>query len=376
MIQTALNSLNIDTQTENFLAGKSCNTQNFEKVFNNKIDDNKVKKNNLTTEISQTITQELNDTVQEVLQEGALDLSLSNKTEEANESQIGEELMNYDTTLSTIENSIPQIILADNSTSNSYNNPEESQIELEVKTDSFNLSKNITEDSELLENKPEETEDTVSETKTLKDLIDEETLEKLNVESIESETGFAGQGGNESDLMSNQTPQEQGLKAILHIENEPKTEFKTIETAQSKPLENSSEILKQITKQIENLQNNSRLNIVLNPETLGKVSLQMINTKEGLSAQFTVSSQEARDIIMKGLDNLKNSLASQGVNVNNVTVKLNETQNTEYNADWTEQEGSRGGNKEQKGSNRNQKEQEHFEQTMFTAQNNNENGKV
>ena len=73
--------------------------------------------------------------------------------------------------------------------------------------------------------------------------------------------------------------------------------------------------------------------MVLNPESLGKVSIQLINTKEGLSAQFTVATQEARNLIMKGLDGLKDTLMSHGVSVDNVSVKINDAQESEYNAD-------------------------------------------
>lgn len=113
--------------------------------------------------------------------------------------------------------------------------------------------------------------------------------------------------------------------------------------------------------------------MVLNPESLGKVSIQLINTKEGLSAQFTVATQEARNLIMKGLDGLKDTLMSHGVSVDNVSVKINDAQESEYNADWTEQEGSRGGNKEQ-GSQKEQRGKEQFEQMMSFIEN--ENGKV
>ena len=107
----------------------------------------------------------------------------------------------------------------------------------------------------------------------------------------------------------------------------------------------------------------AKVNIILNPASLGKVALQIANTSEGLSAQFTVATQEARDLIMKGLDSLKESLLSQGVNVDNVSVKLNDTQKSEYNQDWTEQEGSKGGNKHYK--EHRQKEEQNFEQLMF-----------
>ncbi len=222
--------------------------------------------------------------------------------------------------------------------------------------------------------KAENTEET--EGKTLEELVDEDTLRELNIESVEADTSS---GEEESaDLMQNQTAEEQGIKASLQQADANFGELKTDSTQSNvslqaaKPTGNSdvtpSKIIDQISKQMENMNTGSKVNIVLNPESLGKVSVQLINTKEGLSAQFTVATQDAKNLIMKGLDGLKDTLLAQGVNVDNVIVKLNETQNSEYNADWTEQEGSRGGNKEQ-GSRRGQKEKEQFEKMMSFAQN-------
>ena len=222
--------------------------------------------------------------------------------------------------------------------------------------------------------KGENTEE--SEGKTLEELVDEDTLRELNIESVETDTSSGEE--ESSDLMQNQTAEEQGIKASLQQADANFGELKTDSTQSNvslqaaKPTGNSdvtpSKIIDQISKQMENMNTGSKVNIVLNPESLGKVSVQLINTKEGLSAQFTVATQDAKNLIMKGLDGLKDSLLAQGVNVDNVTVKLSETQESEYNADWTEQEGSRGGNKEQ-GSRKGQKEKEHFEEMMSFAQN-------
>ena len=215
-----------------------------------------------------------------------------------------------------------------------------------------------------------------SEGKTLEELVDEDTLRELNIESVETDTSSGEE--ESSDLMQNQTAEEQGIKASLQQADANFGELKTDSTQSNvslqaaKPTGNSdvtpSKIIDQISKQMENMNTGSKVNIVLNPESLGKVSVQLINTKEGLSAQFTVATQDAKNLIMKGLDGLKDSLLAQGVNVDNVTVKLSETQESEYNADWTEQEGSRGGNKEQ-GSRKGQKEKERFEEMMSFAQN-------
>ena len=216
-------------------------------------------------------------------------------------------------------------------------------------------------------------------TQDIDDTLDENILNELNIESIEAETASAG---GES-LLNGQSAEEQGLKAMLSQEAESfdiKIE-KAINTQNSQASQirhtemTPSRILEQISRQLENMQTNSKVNIVLNPESLGRVNVQLLSTKSGLVAQFTASTAEARDLLMKGLDGLKDSLLSHGVAVDNVAVKLNETQESEYNADWTEQEGSRGGNKGQGQPNREEKEKGLFE-TMFTQAFNDENGNV
>lgn len=202
-----------------------------------------------------------------------------------------------------------------------------------------------------------------TEGKTLEDLVDEDVLKELNIESLEAKTSDSGEG---SDLMQNQTAQEQGIKAALNLEHNSYQEIKPTEvtaTKQAAPTTDSSKLLEQISKQMDKLFNGSKLEIIMNPESLGKVAIQLINTKEGLTAQFTAATIEARNLLMKGLDGLKDTLVSQGVNVDNVSVKLNELQKSEYNSDWTEQEGSRGGNKEQ-GQRRGHKEEKQFENLM------------
>lgn len=212
--------------------------------------------------------------------------------------------------------------------------------------------------------------------KQLEEIVDEDIFRELNIESVEAE---ASGSGDESDLMRNQTPQEQGVKAMLHADVEfNNVEFEANpETTATKPTTEATpgRIIEQVAKHLEGLNSGSKVNIVLNPESLGKVSVQLINTKEGLSAQFTVATQEARNLILKGLDGLKETLLSQGVSVDNVSVKLNDAQESEYNSDWTDQENSNNGNKEQ-GKQQERNNKQDFEQMMFSAQNDNENGNV
>ena len=66
---------------------------------------------------------------------------------------------------------------------------------------------------------------------------------------------------------------------------------------------------------------------------------------------------------MKGIDGLRENLLTQGVSVDNISVKVSEAEEP-YNPDWTEQQDSEGGNKEQARQNKEEKEKGLFEKTM------------
>lgn len=217
-----------------------------------------------------------------------------------------------------------------------------------------------------------------SERSTLHKAINEKIVKDLNVEVVSQNTSENNFSGNNSsgNLMQNQTPQEQAAKVM--IQGDLKFESVSIETAKVsdvKPTDISpSKIIEQISKQLDKMYNNSKLSIILNPEKLGKVNLDITTLKGGLTAQFTVTTQEARDILMKGLDGLRESLLAQGVSVDNVSVKLEETEN-EYNPDWTEQENSQGGNKHQ-GARKQKDESKLFEEIIGTELESEESNKI
>lgn len=289
--------------------------------------------------------------------------------------------------ISTIQNMIQpqQAILQNNDNTDEVevNLDDELSVTLNGKDlDSFlsDFGINNAAEEEVAIVKPAVQTDEVEDAKSLEELVDEDTLKELNIESIEVET--SNDDASSDDFMQNQTPEEHGIKAMLNtqsdfaeIKAETQASAQTTQKTSQVSQTTSDKIIEQISKQMENLQNGSRVNLIMNPESLGKVSIQLINTEEGLSAQFTVATQDAKNLIMKGLDGLKETLLAHGVNVDNVTVKLNEAQESEYNSDWTEQEGSRGGNKEQNQSRQN-KEQEDFEQMMSFEKDSIENGNV
>ena len=199
-------------------------------------------------------------------------------------------------------------------------------------------------------------------------VINESIIKELNVEVLSSQS--ADTESSMGDLMQNQSPQEQAARVMIQgdikyesVASEVSKNITPVKTTTVAP----GRIIEQITKQLETMFNNSKLNMVVNPGSIGKLSLQLVNTKDGILAQFTVTTQEARDAIMKGLSSLKESLLANGVNIDNVSVKLENSEGETEN-DYTEQEGSKGGYKRQ-GEKRQKEDGKNFEEMMFSLEN-------
>lgn len=377
---------------------------NFQQLFdkqNAKVQDNQINKQGTLGSMKENITSNISNVVknagEKITQAASVDnvyqdiqdlMAMLNpeNSEDNAETDVESEDADSNEILSTIQNIIqPQQALLQNN-----DNTDEVEVNLDDELsvtfngkdlDSFlsDFGINNAAEEEVAIVKPAVQSDDVD-GKSLEELVDEDTLKELNIESIEVET--SNDDASSDDFMQNQTPEEHGIKAMLNtqsdfaeIKAETQASAQTTQKTSQVSQTTSDKIIEQISKQMENLQNGSRVNLIMNPESLGKVSIQLINTEEGLSAQFTVATQDAKNLIMKGLDGLKETLLAHGVNVDNVTVKLNEAQDSEYNSDWTEQEGSRGGNKEQNQSRQN-KEQEDFEQMMSFEKDSIENGNV
>lgn len=374
---------NPETTEENIMSEKENTTSNSE--------------NNLVEEIQNTIEEIIpednNDTKNENLTtEENTDMNITN-TEE-NTTHINNIINTTQTMINGINININETTSDTQETSTEISTEEDSDLNVTLNGKSLSSlfenidSKGTTEEttSNNIVNLNKKETNTIEETdsKNIEEIIDEEVLKDLKIENIETETSSDTSSEN-PDLMQNQSAEEQGIKAMFQTEGDfadikVDTTLKTTQNIQTNKANTPtdigpSKIVEQISKQLEGLHNNSKVNIVLNPESLGKVSVQLINTKEGLSAQFTVATQEARNLIMKGLDGLKDTLMAHGVSVDNVTVKMNETQESNYQADWTEQEGSRGGNKEQNSKREEDANKQKFAETMFTIENQ-ENGKV
>jgi len=357
---------------------------------------------------SETIAQIIKDAIEEFGVEKVFDLTLAEElapqetsevpetsettdiTEEAStpEKENAEEITNEDITnedptmqkeLTLLESPTAGILLQSQTKTHSSllnedneKTSQNTQSDMKVVSNNTNNDKNLNFTKNIIVNSDNSTKsNTTTETKT-HEAIDEKMVKELNIEKVESES--SDNNNHPHDLMKNQTPEEQGIKAVIqgeikYEEVSAKAVHQT-KTQTNKPAAevSASKIIDQISKQMNNINNGSKVNIVLNPESLGKVILQIINSKEGLTAMFTVGSQDTKSLLMNGIDGLKETLLSQGVAVDNISVKVEETNESEYKQDWTEQEESKGGNKEHQ-SKRQKDNPKRFEQMMFELNN-------
>lgn len=118
------------------------------------------------------------------------------------------------------------------------------------------------------------------------------------------------------------------------------------------------EIISQINNKLNALKDEamSKISIVLRPENLGKVNLELVSTKEGLTAQMTTDNPQVKEILDKSLNSLRENLSNQGVNVSNVTVKIEEPQKQQNNQNMFEYKEDQQQPDNQQASNNSQKQ--------------------
>lgn len=101
---------------------------------------------------------------------------------------------------------------------------------------------------------------------------------------------------------------------------------------------NQNSIMEQVNKQFEQMQQSgsNKVSIILQPENLGRVSVEIMNSKDGIVAKMLTDNQQVKDLFDKNVEALKLNLSSQGVNVNNIKIEC--TQQSSNNAMNFEQE--------------------------------------
>ena len=154
----------------------------------------------------------------------------------------------------------------------------------------------------------------------------QENIIKMSLENAETNSEFSVEGQN-TNLQPNVNSTD-GTDILLNkvIESSIKPQGTNNSTPSAQML-SDTEILSQINNKLTLPQDNvtNKVNIILQPEQLGKVSVEIMQTKDGIVAKMVADTVQVKDILDKSIESLKNTLSSQGVNVNNITVKVEES---------------------------------------------------
>lgn len=129
-----------------------------------------------------------------------------------------------------------------------------------------------------------------------------------------------------------------------------------------------NDILNQITNKFEQLKDSSgqRLTMVLRPNDLGRLSIELTSNQDGLTTQIMAQNQDVRNYIEKNINALRQQLSDAGVNVNSIQIKTagqegsstydgNQDLNKEQDENLNQQN-NKNKNNEQKNDNKDAKE--------------------
>ena len=94
-------------------------------------------------------------------------------------------------------------------------------------------------------------------------------------------------------------------------------------TTQNTSAPSMEDILNQVTNKITQLKDGAtqKLTMVLRPNDLGRLSIELISNQDGLTTQIMAQNDDVRAYIEKNINSLRQQLTDAGVNVNNIQIK-------------------------------------------------------
>lgn len=102
------------------------------------------------------------------------------------------------------------------------------------------------------------------------------------------------------------------------------TEVKSEIVNKNQNIENPEEVIKQITEKAKFILTDDKSEVVikLKPDHLGKVSLKISIENGNISAKFLAESERVREMLESNFNSLKESLNKQGLNIQNLSVSV------------------------------------------------------
>ena len=220
---------------------------------------------------------EMTDNFREILMQASQEVNMENSLDLTLARDINEIVGQLQAAVSVVMNADFESINAENS---NYTNAES----LNTLIDEINMTEDYAENTKIAKAVDLKTDE---QTFDVELDVDADMLDELNIESVRSETSYSdGESATQQE-----SAEEFGVKIMLNqnIEKFDSSMAKILNAqSQSKPVEVSSEkIIEQITKHLDSIKTTSKVNIVLNPESLGKTAyphnLRLQPTRRGTS---------------------------------------------------------------------------------------------
>ena len=265
--------------------------------------------------------------------------------------EVKTEIEKQDTTLTNNENTVDLVSKFEkfNNNQNSNSNPQNQNNEtydftkdknIELAKNEFDFS-NTDIDLNDVELKGQATknidienvEQNLQKTIAMQEMLDEMMVE-VNIKTIPSNSGalsvadeIAKLAIGESSPLNTTTPingsityDSTGVNAI--IKNAANL-IKTAPTQTNSQAPSMDEVLNQVTNKITQLKDGAtqKLTMVLRPNDLGRLSIELISNQNGLTTQIMAQNENVRAYIEKNIDSLRQQLSEAGVNVNNIQIK-------------------------------------------------------
>lgn len=152
------------------------------------------------------------------------------------------------------------------------------------------------------------------------------------------------------------------INNINNLKNMQTPSFQNPNTLQEQL--DSSDILNQISNKLTDLsnQNGKKLTMVLRPNDLGRLSIELTTNKDGLTTNIIAQNEDVRNYIEKNINSLKQQLSDAGINVNNIQIKTAGQENS------TKYEGSFNQNQQNDNQNNSQNNKQNDNQNQQNKQ--------
>lgn len=221
-------------------------------------------------------------------------------------------------------------------------------------------------------------EDNLQKTIAIQDMLDEMMIE-VDIKTIPTQSGALSVSDEVAKLAMGEsnslnpitsahgsvTYDSIGTNAVI---KNVATLMKSAQTQTPSETPSMEDLLNQVTNKITQLKDgaNQKLTMILRPNDLGRLSIELTQDKNGLTTQIMAQNDNVRAYIEKNIDSLRQQLADSGVNVNSIQIKTaGQEGSTQYDGnqnlanqqeDLAQQNNKQNQNQEQKNDNKEAKE--------------------